>query len=361
MMKYIIIFILGLVLMSCNSEVTKSMTQKPTAMGRINQVMMIADEKYHIGEVADSLLYYFESAYPILPAAEPIFDVRFQTPKGLMTKPYSKELRVFVVVADLSDEASVTTKMVKEDFGSEKIQKAMTDPDFNTLIGNDKWAKGQIIIYLFAKNKPLLFKAIRENFPVIAKKINQHDFNNLSATVYGLQNDNVTLSSLVLENFGLNIKIPGLYQKALEKENFLWLRMDTKKSIQSLIFRKFSYTNKNIFDMENIIKMRNEYGKQFISTMFDDAYMSTNVIDLPAYEYAYIHNQIYTKEVRGIWETVNDFKGGPFISYLLHNEAKNEVVFIDAFLFAPGEDKRDLMQQLDCIVKTASFPGIIKN
>ncbi|MBC7886229.1 MAG: DUF4837 family protein, partial [Saprospiraceae bacterium] len=87
-------------------------------------------------------------------------------------------------------------------------------------------------------------------------------------------------------------------------------------------------------------------------------YMSTNVIDLPTYEYTYTHNGVYVKEVRGIWETVNDFMGGPFISYVLYNEKKGEIVFIDAFVFAPGKEKRDFVQQLDCIVKTASFGGV---
>ncbi|MBK8885882.1 MAG: DUF4837 family protein [Saprospiraceae bacterium] len=39
---------------------------------------------------------------------------------------------------------------------------------------------------------------------------------------------------------------------------------------------------------------------------------------------------------------------------------KSEIVFIDVFVFAPGEEKRDFIQQLDCIIKTASFPGVKK-
>ena len=102
------------------------------------------------------------------------------------------------------------------------------------------------------------------------------------------------------------------------------------------------------------------YGKEFIRMSSDTSYMSTNVIDLPTYEYTYFHNNVYTREVRGIWEAVNDFKGGPFVSYVLLNETKGEIVFIDTFVFAPGKEKRDFVQQLDCIIKTSSFPGVVK-
>jgi hypothetical protein len=311
--------------------------------------------------MSDTISSYFEASYPVLTADEPIFDIRYMTPEDLIAKPLRKELRTYVLVADVSDTTLSTTKLLRSDLGEEKFGRALKDPTFNTSIGKEKWAKDQIIIYVFGNGRDQLANAIRTNFPTIAKRINQHDSKNLSATVYGLQEDNFKLSKLVLDSFGMNIKIPGLYQLAMSKPNFLWLRMDNKEVNQSLVIRKFPYKNKNQFAMDSIIRMRNEYGKEFIRTGFEDAYMSTNVIDLPTYEYTYYQNGVYTKEVRGIWETVNDFMGGPFVSYLMHNESKGEVVFIDVFVFAPGKEKRDFVQQLDCIVKTASFPGVVKN
>jgi Domain of unknown function (DUF4837) len=360
--KYIFsIFVVSLLITSCKSDVVKRLKNKPTAMGRINDVAVLADKQMYEGPIGDTLLYYFQSAYPVLPAEEPIFDVRFMMPEELKAKPLKKELRTFVLVADVSDTLSAATRMLMEDMGKEKFSRAVNDPAYTTTIGHEKWAKDQIFIYIFANGQENLSKAIRTHFATISKRINQHDLKNLTATVYGIQNVNRDLTRLVMDSFGLNLNVPGLYQKAMQKENFLWLRMDNKEINQSLVIRKFPYKDKRQFTMDNIIKLRNEYGKEFIRTGFEDAYMSTNIIDLPTYEYTYIHNNVYIKEVRGIWETVNDFMGGPFVSYVLHNEAKGEIVFIDAFVFAPGKDKRDYVQQLDCIVKTASFPGSIKN
>lgn len=48
----------------------------------------------------------------------------------------------------------------------------------------------------------------------------------------------------------------------------------------------------------------------------------------------------------------NDYMGGSFISYLIHNPQKNELLFVDGFVYAPGEDKRNWMQYLEYIMNT---------
>ncbi len=357
-----VLLILVLVLASCRQQSSNHpLANKPTAFGRINEVVIITDQSISESAISDTVAAYFEASYPILTADEPIFDIRYMTPEDLIAKPLRKELRTYVLLADVSDTTLSATRLLRSDLGEEKFRRAQTDLTFNTSIGKEKWAKDQIIIYIFGNGRDQLANAIRTNFPNIAKRINLHDSKNLTATVYGLQEDNITLSKLILDSFGMNIKIPGLYQMAMNKPNFLWLRMDNKEVNQSIVIRKFPYKNKNQFAMDSLIQMRNSYGKEFIRTGSEDAYMSTNIIDLPTFEYTYIQNGIYTKEVRGIWETVNDFMGGPFVSYLKHNEAQGEIVFIDVFVFAPGNEKRDFVQQLDCIVKTASFPGVVKN
>lgn len=361
-LKYLYLFIISVIsLSSCNlTSENHPLAKRPTAFGRINDVVFLTDASISESNLKDTISAYFEAPYPVLTADEPLFDIRYMTPTDLDVKPLRKELRTYILLADVADTTLTATKMLREDLGEERFHKAQTDTTFTTMVGNDKWAKDQMIVYVFASGKSRLAHAIRSNFPNIAKKINQHDRKNLSATVYGIKNDNRDLEKIALDSFGLNIKIPGLYQLAMNKPNFLWMRLDDKEMNQSIVIQKFPYKNKDQFLMSKIIKIRNEYGKNYIKTSSEDAYMTTNDEDLPTLEYTYINNGIYTKEVRGIWETVNDFMGGPFVSYLLLNEPKGEVIFIDVFVFAPGKDKRDYVQQLDCIVKTASLPDVKK-
>ncbi|MFZ1706174.1 MAG: DUF4837 family protein [Saprospiraceae bacterium] len=328
---------------------------KPTAMGSTNHVDFVLDTILSKGMIWDSIDYYFASSYPVMPAPEPFFDLRKLTMEEIMSDPYKKELKTMVFVVNLSDTNSLTTQMMKKDFGAEKWKRALTDSTFSMSIARDKWAKNQLLVYLFAKNEKKLASIMRTNFPLIAARINQHDGPSIAASLYGVKGKNIDLSEAVQKSFGLFMDIPPSYVKALEADNFLWIRMDDSKSVQNFVFRKFAYTDTAQFSKENIISLRDTYGKEFIKTSSDDAYMQTNVIDLPVYAYEMNSNGLYGREVRGIWETVNDFMGGPFFSYLLLNKEKNEVIFIDAFILAPGEDKRDLMQKMDYVVKNARF------
>jgi len=51
----------------------------------------------------------------------------------------------------------------------------------------------------------------------------------------------------------------------------------------------------------------------------------------------------------------NDCKGGPFLTYLILNPDDGYLLLVDAFVFAPGKDKRDYMQELEFILDSTSF------
>jgi hypothetical protein len=348
------VFLLLIVMSSCR-QVNPFPGQKPSAIGKPNHVDVIMENHLAESPVWDSLDYYFASAYPVLPAPEPFFDLRHLTMEDLEFDPYKKELKTLIFVADISDTTSAVTKMVKSDLGEEKWNRAMSDPNFTLSIAREKWAKNQLIVYLFAKGPEALAGLMRIHFATVAVRINKHDEPALEASVYGTKGKNPELSELVKTKYNFNMDIPPTFVKAIEEENFLWLRADDKKSIQNFVIRKFPYMDANQFSIPNIIQLRDDYGKTFIQTNAADAYMRTNATDLPVYEYELDIPGMYGKEYRGIWETVNDFMGGPFISYLLLSKDKREIIFIDAFVLAPGEDKRNMMQKLDYVVKKSSL------
>ncbi len=350
---YIISTITVLSLWSCNDEMAKTYEAKPTAMGRMNEIIVVADEDLWDSPVKDTFNYYFQSAYPIMPAPEPMFDVRYFSPKQLGQEPLRKELCTYVVLADLEDLEATTTKMLRRDLGEERFLKARQDQSFQTSVGKDKWARGQIIVYLFANGKKNLMETIRHNYSAVAKRIRLHDKSKLDASIYVLKNESPGLIKKIEDKLGVSIRIPGDYLSLKENiDNFMWFRKDTKEATLTIIMQKFPYTSTDQLDPENIIRLRDEYGKKHIASEVEGSYMVTNTEDLPTYDYTYEIDGHYTREVRGIWEMEKDFKGGPYATYMIHNKAANELIFIDTFVFAPGKSKRDMMLQLDYIVKT---------
>ena len=84
--------------------------------------------------------------------------------------------------------------------------------------------------------------------------------------------------------------------------------------------------------------------------------MRINDVDLPMFTKVTQVDDKYALEARGIWEIANDYMGGPFVSYLIHSPKRNELIFIDGFLHAPGEDKRNFMQYLEHVLETVELP-----
>jgi hypothetical protein len=355
-MKYFIYIFSTLVILSlwsCKNDVTKSFESKPVAMGRMNEIIAVADEDLWESPVKDTFNYYFQSAYPIMPAPEPMFDVRFYSPRELGHEPLRKELRTYIVLADIQDLDATATKMLRKDIGEERFLRAKQDSTFQTSVGKDKWARDQIIIYIFADGKEKLMEAIRNNYSAIAKRIRLHDKVKLDASIFVLKNESPGLIKKIQKKLGVTIRIPGDYI-SLKKDvdNFMWFKKDTKEAAMNIIIQKFPYTSVDQLDPVNIIKLRDEYGKVHIASGVKGSYMVTNTEDLPTYDYTYEIDGQYAREVRGIWEMENDFMGGPYVSYLVHDKESNELIFIDTFVYAPGVSKRDMMMQLDYIVKS---------
>lgn len=348
---FLILIISGL--LSCKSDTKNTYGAKPIALGRLNDIVVVADDADWEGMAGDTFRHYFESAYPIMPSPEPMFDLRHFTVKQINAEPLRKELRTYVILANLEDAASPATQLVKSDIGEERFQKALTDDQFVTLIGKDRWARGQIVIYLFGKDKAALAAAIKSKFSSISQRIRGHDEEQLYASIYTVKRENAGASALIQKWFGLDIKIPGDYKIAINepKENILWLKRDDNDSSSSIIFRQFDYDTDKQMSNDTIIRLRDEYGKVYIAGPTEDSYMRTNTKDLPVYDYTLDLNGSYAKELRGIWEMKNDYMGGPFISFAILNKTTNKLILVDTFVYAPGKSKRDLVQQLEYIIK----------
>jgi hypothetical protein len=63
----------------------------------------------------------------------------------------------------------------------------------------------------------------------------------------------------------------------------------------------------------------------------------------------------YTKEMRGMWKVVNDFMGGPFLSYTFVDNRTGKLVTVEGFYYEPNQKKRNMMLQLEAIAYSLKF------
>lgn len=356
MKKLIYSIVVLLFLASCNNEVTQQLEPKGVALGVMNEIVVIADDELWESAIGDTFRYYFESAYPILPTPEPLFDLRQFTVGELDGQPLRKELRSYAILADLSDEDSPTTQMVKRDMGSEKFNQAATTGSPNSSVGKDKWARGQILVYVLGTDRTSLAQSIKENFSAIAGRVNQHDEKQLKSSIY-VDRINIGLGNDLAQEFGIDLQIPGEYLQAVrDQENQVtWLKKVTSEADYSIVLIKEEYKDQAQLTKDGVVETINRFGANYVTSDYEDDTFIVNTDDLPIYEYSTKIDNKYTKELRGTWEMTGSFSAGPFISYSILNDATNEVIHVLTFVLAPGELKRDMMMQLDYIVKSAGI------
>lgn len=354
--KYML-FVAGWLIMltSCASESDPNYRPPMSgAIGKTSEIVVVADDNVWEGMAGDTFRYYFESAYLLLPQPEPMFDLRHLTPEQLRNDRMLRDLRTFVFLGNFQDVHSETSKLIQKDLGPEKIERAKTDPKFHTVVGHNKWARGQLITFIFGNSQQALSENIKASFPNIAKRVHDFDQNQIGTYTY-LKGRNVAIENTIKEKMGAEMKIPQEYFVAIEEEDMVWLRKETTELSSNIFIHKLPYTSKDQFTKEGIRSIRDSLGKKYVTTEIAGAYMRTNDVDLPMFANQMDLHGNYAVEARGVWDLVNDFMGGPFIGYLIHDKATNQLLYVEGFIHAPGTSKRKFMERIEHILRNTKF------
>lgn len=352
--RYFVLWMSVLIILSgCESSIQQQWAAKPTALGKLNEIVLVTGDELQDSDVRDTFEYYFGSSFPIMPSPEPMFDLRHFTVKELNAEPLRKELRTYVILADISDEDSDATQMLINDLGKERLREAR-EGFLTSSVGTDKWANKQLLIYLFADGRKKLAQAIAEKYSAAAKRINRHDAEQLASGIYAVKKFNAGLSNRIGEEIGVEIKVPGSYEVALDEleDDLIWLRYDGKEHISNIMITRHAYTGPDMLTNEGIAALRDQHGRRVESTT-PGSMMVTNTTDLPFYREVQEVDGRYTVELRGIWEMTEDFVGGPYITYAIVDEQQQAVLLLDGFVFRPVKSKRRYIQELEYIFERA--------
>ncbi|MEM9886313.1 MAG: DUF4837 family protein, partial [Bacteroidota bacterium] len=319
-----------------------------------NQLVVVMDDDLWQSDVGDTVRFYYGSAYPVLPQPEPIFDLTHFTPQEMLEEPLRKQLRHFLFIADVSDEDSPTKRWVEDDLGAEKLRSAREVPNESTTVLKDRWAKNQLLIYIYGDGQKMLKEQLIKTFSAAKKRLDQSKKSQIKDNVY-IGGENRIIIEQMASSMGLSMRVPKPFLVAYDQDNIMWLRRETPVSSSNIMIYKEPYKSTDQISREHLKSIQDSLGKKLVSTDIDGTYMRINDVDLPMFTETTELNGNYALEARGVWDIVNDFAGGPFVSYLVVNPKTNELVHINGFIHAPGEEKREFMQNLEHVIGTVNF------
>lgn len=314
----------SLLLFSCEKK-TDILPRKTT--GKINTISVIIDDQLWNGEVGDSIRNKFASPVIGLPQEEPLFTIN-QYPIKLL-EGFMTDSRTIIVVK-------------KGDSNSFQIKK-------------NQYAAPQNVFHISGKTGPDLIKSLERNAPKMIQLIKKGEL----AESRKINRESLQNSNIIANKFKIGIEIPSSYHSVLHKSKFVWLKKEIVGGNTSLLIYQVpisSLKNKSNL-IAGIVKMRDSIGALYISGTDPNSNMITEEAYAP-YLFRIKLNGKTTYETKGTWELKNDFMAGPFINYAIVDKANQRILVLEGFCYAPSKEKRDLMQELESIIKSVT---ILKN
>lgn len=356
--KWLLVVLVGLTVMGCSSEQRKSLNieNKPNALGNPFQVLVVGEQTMMNGEVGDTLFDNLTAPYLVVPIPEPVLDLDYKDPRDFTN--YVKHRRSIIIVGTLDGE-SVSSRLIQNALGTENVIRARENKSFRFAMDKDKYARGQLIFYLFAPTASELPSAISKASPKIIKEIYKNDnvISKASAFAGGL---NKAVMNDVEDKLNLKIDVPVKYSTVNEgkmDDSTFWIRYETKDLGYHLLIRDMGVGSDKDLTEKNIIEIRNSIGKRYVKTNKKNTYMTTEVMNkpYPVFKLMKLGNNL-AMEGRGLWKTEGDFMGGSFINYLVYSPNSNRLIFAEGLLYAPQKSAhRNYVERLKSILLTLKF------
>ena len=318
MNKTVLLFLFAIgILFSCSKKKENSSRH---STGQINAVSVVIENQLWNGVVGDSLRNKFARPVEGLPNEEPIFDInQYSTDvmEGFVTK-------------------SRTVIVIKEGIENHfEVQK-------------NKYATPQNVFCITGKSVKALLQLIEKYAPEIIQKIRDQEI----VAHQELLKDSVAISKTIQKQFQVDLKIPKSYSFSIKNDSLVWLKKEFSSGSSSILVTQFPISSVNLKGnvLDQVVRIQDSIGLAYIkgkessSNMYIDTsyplyFLKTNLDGKTAYE------------TKGTWRLKNGFMFGPFISYLIVDPQKSRIVFLDGFTYVPSQHRRDLMHELEVILK----------
>ncbi|MEC5165250.1 hypothetical protein RCH18_000977 [Flavobacterium sp. PL11] len=290
--------------------------------GKINTISVIIDDQLWNGDIGDSIRNKFASPVIGLPQEEPLFNIN-QYPAKLL-EGFMTDTRSIIVV------------------------KKAAENKFE--IHKDQYAAPQNVFHISGKTAADIIKYIEKNYQKMIRIIKEAEI----AETQRIDAKSLIDPQIIFNKFRTTIEIPTGYSYVLQKSNFTWLKKEIIGGNTSLLIYQVPLkTIKKRGDLVScIVKMRDSIGSLYISGKDFNTNMLTEEAYAP-YLFKSNHDGLETFETKGTWQLNNDFMSGPFINYSIIDPDNDRILILEGFCYAPSKDKRDLMHELESIIKSA--------
>ena len=318
---FVLMLMLPALLLTAGCKKEKSAPILPSITGKAGEVEIVSSKARWESEVGNAIRSVLQAEYPFTPQKEPRYRIYNVPPEGFVNFFRSHRNVFYVHIADTCAQKIVVSK--------------------------DVWASPQTMITVYAPDEQKAIELILAKEDLIFETF--EDAERERVIINAKKFENPGLGDSVRRQFGGSPYFPSSYTLKKQAGDFMWISYETTYTTQGIFIYKFPYTGEEQFTREALVAKRNEVMKENVPGSLEGSYMITNPVITPGYWQKSYKGREFT-EIRSLWETQNDYMGGPFISDAFRSPDGKDVIVIEGFVYAPKYDKRDYLRQLEAII-----------
>ncbi len=324
MRKLTVLVISLFVLAACNDSSKGDGVVLTNSSGNINSLSVIIENELWNGEVGEVLRKNLAAPVDGLPQEEPLFSIHQMPPEAF--SGFVRKNRLFLRV--------------------EKGKEA------NVKVAENPYARPQTGILITGQTNEEIINQIEQHSDKIIRAFKESEIKEKQRRIKKSLKDDTRLE----EELGLSLKFPTAYRYAKDEDGFFWLRKDIQNGSMEILAYEVprNVIEKDTNIIGNIIAMRDSIGETHIPGPLEGSYMITEEAYAPYLFESEIDGK-FAWETKGTWEVKNAFMAGPFLNYAVLDKENDRYLVIEGFAFAPSAMKRDHMQELEAILKSADI------
>ena len=307
-------------LISCAFKKDKFQEKSSAA---INTIAVIIDDQLWNGEVGDSIRNKFASPVLGLPQEEPLYTIN-QYPVKFF-EGFSADTRN-IIIFKKGNETKFEIKV-------------------------NEFTTPQNTFHISGRNSMEIIKILEKNAPIIIQKMRTIEITHNQK----IFKDSLLDSKKIKKKFKIDLLIPTKYEYVMRKKNFIWLKSEIIGGNTSLILYQIPWKSiRPNYAVPDVLKVRDSIGRLYIHGSAPGTKMITEEAYSPYFSITKLAGNT-TFETKGTWQMKNDFMSGPFINYVIFDKANRRLLILEGFCYAPSKEKRDLMFELESIIKSVQI------
>lgn len=320
-----LIAIIAISTISCDNKGAKL----ETITGKSGELIIVIPKETWKGQTGSVIRQTLAQAVSSLPQEEPMFNL-IDVPPDAFTSLFKSSRNILTV----------------------KISQTYTEPKVEYTA--DTWAYPQAVINIQANSLENFEQLFNENSEKIMGYFLKAEKDRLKKTYKDSHEKGVY--NTLLNEYNINLYVPTGFQIVKKDSNFVWIRYDTPLIYQSLLIYTYKYDSDSIFTEKYQVDKRNKITKEHVAGSLPGSYMTTEM-ELPFDFNILKYNGNYASEMRGLWKTHGDFMGGPFVSLSVLDASAMRVVTIEGHVYAPKNNKRNYLRQVEAMIYSLEFPN----